>query len=264
MWYANNSYIPNSMGITMASTSSKTMIPAIICCVFLFRIRNISFTPYRLPERILYMKTLLLSSLIVFCILIAYENHKHKKMEEKFKQDFWEREDRANHVRKKSLDGLPYITLPLESFPMELLKEDPAIAECQRQILALSDQKIVNLTGYTNTDLKLEYGTANITCLSEYDYNYTLLARTLQEWAEALYKAGFLQEAARLLEFALSTETDVSHSYYLLADIYNTLGCPEKKDSLLMAAEHIRTPIKNTIVRTLQGEGPYSGWLHSS
>lgn len=210
------------------------------------------------------MKTLLLSSLIVFCALIAYENRKHRKMEEKFKRDFWEREERANHVRKKSLDRLPYITLPLETLPMDILREDAAVAECQRQLLALSTQKIVNLTGYTNTDLKLEYGTANITPLSEYDYNYTLLARTLQEWAELLYQGGFLKEAAAVLEFAVSTETDVSHSYYLLADIYDTLGCPEKKASLLTAADKIRAPIKNTIVRTLRRSGPYSGWLHSS
>lgn len=210
------------------------------------------------------MKTLFLSSLIVFCALIAYENKKHSKMEEKFKQDFWEREAKSNNVRKKSLDNLPYITIPFEKLPMEALRDDAAVSECHRQLTALSSQKIVNLTGYTNTDLKLEYGTANITRLSEYDANYTLLVRTLQEWAEALYKQNYMAETVTVLEFAISTGTDVSHSYYLLADLYDAAGNSEKKASLLSAAENLRSSIKNTIVRTLQGSGPYSGWLHSS
>lgn len=210
------------------------------------------------------MKTLFLSSLIVFCALIAYENKKHIRMEDKFKQDFWEREERANNVRKKSLDNLPYITLPFDKLPMDTLQEDETVSECHRQLRALSSLKIVNFTGYTNTDLKLEYGTANITFLSEYDQNYTLLVRTLQEWAEALYKQNFLSEAVTVLEFAVSTGTDVSHSYYLLADLYDTLGTSEKKASLIIAAGELRTSIKNTIVRTLQESGPYSGWLHSS
>ena len=41
------------------------------------------------------------------------------------------------------------------------------LAECLSELQDLSDAKIVNLTGYTNTDLKLKYGTANITILSD-------------------------------------------------------------------------------------------------
>ncbi|MCH5275638.1 MAG: hypothetical protein J1E65_07335 [Lachnospiraceae bacterium] len=210
------------------------------------------------------MKTLFLSSLIVFCALIAYENKKHIRIEEKFKQDFWEREEKSNNVRKKSLENLPYISIPFEKLPMEVLQEDAAVSEYHRQLTALSSQKIVNFTGYTNTDLKLEYGTANITWLSEYDANYTLLVRTLQEWAEALYKQNYTAEAVTVLEFAISIGTDVSHSYYLLADLYDASGNSAKKASLLSAAENLRSPFKNIIVRTLQGSGPYSGWLHSS
>ena len=55
------------------------------------------------------MKTLFLSSLIVFCILIAYLNKRHSRMEEKFQKDFWDRESRANSTRKKSLANLSSI-----------------------------------------------------------------------------------------------------------------------------------------------------------
>lgn len=210
------------------------------------------------------MKTLFLSSLIVFCILIAYENRKHRKMQEKFEKDFWERESLANSTRKKSLEHLAYITIPFSSLPTKTMKDDEKVTEYLTLLSDLATQKIVNLTGFTNTDLKLEYGAANITYLSEYDQNYTLLARTLQSWAEALFLGGFYRDAATVLEFAVSTGTDVSRSYYLLADIYDREGESYRKTSLIEAAEKLRTSMKDVIVRTLQESGPYSGWLRSS
>lgn len=205
------------------------------------------------------MKTLFLSSLILFCFIIAYNNRKHKRMEEKFQKDFWDREARANSTRKKSLANLPYITIPFETLPMETMKDNEKITELHDMLKNLSEQPIVNFTGYSNTDLKLEYGTANITCLSEYDQSYTLLARTLQEWAEYLYEAGFTADARTVLEFAISTRTDVSRSYYLLADIYDEENEPEKKAALLETAQSLKSAMKNAIVRTLQQSGPYSG-----
>lgn len=205
-----------------------------------------------------------LSSFIVLCIVIAYVNRKHRKMMEKSNREFWDREARANNVRRKPLDDLNYISIPFDSLPTDTMKEDSSIQEILHLLSDLSAQKIVNFTGYTNTELKLEYGTSNITCLSEYDQNYTLLARTLQKWAETLYLGGFETEAALVLEFAVSTWTDVSHSYYLLADIYDHQGESAKKAGLIETASTLRSSMKDIIVRTLQEAGPYSGWLHSA
>lgn len=210
------------------------------------------------------MKPLFLSSLIVFCLLIAYENRKHKKMEDSFQKNFWAREAKANSTRKKSLDELPYITIPFDDLPMDTLADDTDVSGCHTLLHTLATQKIVNLTGLTNTELKLRYGAANITCLSEYDENYTLLARTLQKWAESLYQAGFEADAQSVLEFAVSTGTDISSSYFLLADIYDRQGYPAKKEALIPAASRCSSLMKNIIVRTLQESGPYSGLPHSS
>ena len=111
--------------------------------------------------------------------------------------------------------------------PTEAISE-----ECKEILRSLSTQKIVNLTGYTNTDLKLSYGTANITCLTEYDQNYTLLVSTLQKWAEALYRGGAKKECRQVLEYAVSIGTDVSHTYFLLADLYDEEGESDLKCSL--------------------------------
>lgn len=233
------------------------------------------------------MKTLFLSSLISFCLLIFLLNKRHSKMEKSMKDAFWKREEEANHTRRKSLDNLPYITIPLEELPLAChITDDTADVrntddaadvrntgdaaaneaiseECKEILRSLSTQKIVNLTGYTNTDLKLSYGTANITCLTEYDQNYTLLVSTLQKWAEALYRGGAKKECRQVLEYAVSVGTDVSHTYFLLADLYNEEGENDLKCSLIEKASGLSSLSSKVIVRTLQGSGPYSGWLRS-
>ena len=233
------------------------------------------------------MKTLFLSSLISFCLLIFLLNKRHSKMEKSMKDAFWKREEEANHTRRKSLDNLPYITIPPEELPLachitddtadvrntddtaDIRNTDDAAAneaiseECKEILRSLSTQKIVNLTGYTNTDLKLSYGTANITCLTEYDQNYTLLVSTLQKWAEALYRGGAKKECRQVLEYAVSVGTDVSHTYFLLADLYDEEGESDLKCSLIEKASGLSSLSSKVIVRTLQGSGPYSGWLRS-
>lgn len=211
------------------------------------------------------MKTLFLSSLISFCLLIFLLNKRHSKMEKSMKDAFWKREEEANHTRRKSLDNLPYITIPLEELPLAChITDSEAISEeCKEILRSLSTQKIVNLTGYTNTDLKLSYGTANITCLTEYDQNYTLLVSTLQKWAEALYRGGAKKECRQVLEYAVSIGTDVSHTYFLLADLYDEEGESDLKCSLIEKASGLSSLSSKVIVRTLQGSGPYSGWLRS-
>lgn len=171
---------------------------------------------------------------------------------------FWEKERKANEVRRKSLDGLDYIQIPLDNLPMQLLADDPKVAECLRIVNELALQPIVNLTGVSNTDLKLEYGTANITVLSEYDQNYTLLAGTLQQWADLLYNKGYAKETRQILEFAISTRTDVCGSYDILADIYVTNGESEKISNLTETAETLNSLNKEVILRHLRQKSDHS------
>ena len=198
------------------------------------------------------MNIFILASSIVLAIIIAINLKKQKKSQADEERIFWERERQSNSVRKKSLDSLNYIQIPLEKFPMDIMTEDSAIAEYQSLIKTLATQSIVNLTGYTNTDLKLEYGTANLTLLTEYDQNYTILVRTLQQWADVLYDANYVYEARVLMEFAISTGTDISRTYYKLAAIYSSRGENYQSAELIKQAEALRTGTKDTIVRTLR------------
>ncbi len=193
-----------------------------------------------------------IGAFILFTIIISYNIKKQARRGKKEEKDFWARESQANSVRRKSLDGLRYIRIPLEQFPTHLLNDNTDVLECIETLETLTPQKIVNLTGWSNTDLKLEYGTANITVLSEYDQNYTLLVRTLQKWADNLISAGYEKEAAVIMEFAVSTNTDVSNTYYRLADYWISQGESFRVERLIRTAEGLRSSNRNTIVRHLK------------
>lgn len=197
------------------------------------------------------MNFVILASFIVFGVWLTCQLSKSAKLNQKAEKDFWQRERNANSVRRKSLDNLNYINIPLDKLPVTVLSDNEQIKSCIDQIIALQEVKIVNLTGFTNTDLKLEYGTANITQLSEYDQNYTLLARTLYKWGSLLYEAGYLSEAVLPLEFAISTGTDISGNYKLLATIYKDKGQVSKIEDLIAAAENLNSIMKKPILSLL-------------
>ncbi|MBQ6807085.1 MAG: hypothetical protein IJO97_06635 [Lachnospiraceae bacterium] len=173
-------------------------------------------------------------------------------MDAEIERAFWEKERQANNTRRQPLDDLEYITIPFEQLPVDLLADDEQVADYLRTLKFISESPIVNFTGITNTDLKLQYGAPNIDLLTRYDQNYTTLVRTLNQWASYLYDKGFSKEAKGILEFAISTRSDVSGSYKLLCKIYNEENTPDKIKELYPIAESLNSVMKNTIVRILQ------------
>ena len=184
------------------------------------------------------MSLKILASLIILIAVVAHATKRQQRIAENREKEFWARERKANSVRKKPLDDLDYVKIPLDKLPVDAL------------------QPIVNLTGFTNTDLKLEYGTANITPLSQYDQNYTVLVRTLQQWADLLLDSGLTDDAETVLAYAVSIGTDVSHTYYALAKIYAGREEYDKIADLIHRAEGLRSALRNSIVRTLQESYP--------
>lgn len=198
------------------------------------------------------MNFILFASTLVFGVIIAMAISRDKKNTAALQKEYWQREAQANNTRRKPLDDLDYIKLPMEIFPMDLLPDNAKIEDYRQIIRSLSECPIVNFTGISNTDLKLRYGAPNIELLTSYDQNYTLLVRTVQQWAQALYDADYVTEACHLLEFAVSTGTDVSATYRLLCDIYQKQGTPDKIAGLIPIAETLNSAMQKPIVRMLQ------------
>lgn len=172
--------------------------------------------------------------LIIFVFWLHYEMRKAARLSCKKSEEYWNKERSANLTRKSDINGLDFITISLNCLPMSDF-DDPTINSYRDKILNLSGKKIVNLTGITNTELKLQYGAANINLLMEYDSNYTLLVSLLQKWGDRLYLKGYYTEAASVLEYAVNNHTDVKSTYILLAKIYNKQNSMEKINQLIEA-----------------------------
>ena len=83
---------------------------------------------------------------------------------------------------------------------------------------------MLNLSSMSNTDLKLEYGVANLDELSACDDRFSTFERNAAIYAQELSDAGYTDQARQLLEFAVSCHVDNSSIYTQLAAIYQTGG----------------------------------------
>lgn len=240
------------------------------------------------------MKLPLFTTIVItFAFIWFYMKNSTRKMKEE-EEKFWEKEIKANSVRKQPLTDLDYIKIPFEELALETLSEslsdsdseespaNPVIAECTQKILGLKRKRIVNLNGISNTDLKLKYGVSNLTVLSEYDENYTILVSALADLAEELYKLSLSEDelmrrypevdlsaessietdeakrleyrkaAVRILECAVKCGSDVKRSYALLSDIYVEDKNYDRIEELIEIASASGSSYKDGIVAELK------------
>ncbi|SFR71813.1 tetratricopeptide repeat protein [Anaeromicropila populeti] len=187
---------------------------------------------------------------LLWIVIFSIKKSKVERLENESSKKFWEKERSSNMVRKSDISQLPYIQIHLNQLPFQE-SDDTVLLQYQDTITSLSEKQILNLTGKTNTDLKLEYGPGNLEFLSACDQNFTLLARTLYNWGLYLYHQNQLEHAVTVLEFGIQCKTDVSGNYLILAELYNKLGKPEKISELLSVASSLNTLMKNSIINSL-------------
>lgn len=198
------------------------------------------------------MKFPFFASVIVFCIWLAYEIRKHNKKNQKVLDSFWEKENKANNTRAKSLDGLNYIEIPEEIYSALPSPVPTELEDCARLLQHLKENKIVNLSHISNTDLKLKYGASNLDILSEYDQNFITLIRVLQTLSEYHYERGDIETTRTLLEFAVKIQSDNISTYKMLAKIYCDNGEEAKLDYLISAASLLPGLTRKPILRFLK------------
>lgn len=183
---------------------------------------------------------------IGFIIVLQLQIRKSDSQQEEIDQRFWEREREANAIRKKDISNLDYITIPEDLFPMNLA------TDTENSLAALRGKKMLNLTGKTNTDLKLLYGVSNLEELSEYDDNFTLFVRLVPDYANQLQNDGQIEQARRLLEFAVEKQADSKNIFTQLAQLYAAAGEGDKIQSLIAAASELESLSKLPIISSLQ------------
>ena len=187
---------------------------------------------------------------ILLVVWIHYQKRRTDRIATKKSEAFWEREQQANLTRKKDISNLNYITVPLQNLPFPEVDSEE-VSDIQKHIFNLASGKIVDFTGQSNTDLKLQYGAPNINLLMEYDKNYLELVRSLYRYGKLLYDLDRKDEAASILEYALSIKTDISANYTLLATIYKEKNEPDRINSVISSAEELTSMTKKALLANL-------------
>ena len=199
----------------------------------------------------MYWKIASLLIFAIFCLWVYYESHRTVNKAKKEEEAFWEREEKANSTRRKPIDHLDYIKIP-DDLPFGLKEDNVNISSYNKIVSELKDQKILNLTGYTNTDLKLEYGAPNITELSRYDQNYTTLVTTLQKWADELSNLNEEDAAFRIMEYMIEIKCDIGKTYRMLGKKYLKENNTEAFDNLIKTISGTRSMNKEYIKASLE------------
>ena len=159
-----------------------------------------------------------LAIFIIFCLLLTFSIKKNNSAQQKAQDEFWEKERKSNAVRKKDIRQLDYISIPLDKIPVKLE------SSTEKTIFALAEKPMLNFVGTSNTDLKLQYGTANLDTLIEYENNFLEFVALLPEYATELIEAGEKETALILLEFAVSVNADSRKIDKLLASLKEDLS----------------------------------------
>lgn len=193
---------------------------------------------------------------IILSILLMFSIKRNSHRSEQDTQDFWTRESQANTTRKADISSLDYITVPEECLPFGVLST-PEVRSLEETLHAISEKPILNLSSYSNTDLKLEYGVANLSFLSECDERYLILIRSLATWGTHLYEAGLFDDAQTVLEYGVAIGTDISSHFQLLGSIYVSKKDVEKLNSLIETASKLSTPLQSSIVTNLHNIKSY-------
>lgn len=193
----------------------------------------------------------MIGAVLVICALIAYEKRKSDSTMRKASENFWAKEREANMTRRKDISKLPYITIPYETLPLDALPESEDYNAAVRQLQSLAGKQILDLSGQTNTDLKLAYGAANLPVLMECDQNYLVLIRTLSRMASLLTDAEKDDAAVTVLCFAIESGSTIRSDYEQLASIYAKRRDYLRLDALISQAEGLDTPTKSALIASL-------------
>ncbi|BBF44790.1 hypothetical protein lbkm_3529 [Lachnospiraceae bacterium KM106-2] len=217
-----------------------------------FCYKNSYYSPLLHYRKVTKTMPIILCLFVLLVIWVQIEISKSRRTATKDTDEFWKKERQANLTRKKDLSDLPYLTIHFDSLPIHHNTADSTLQDYYTRIESLKDKKILNLSSKSNTELKSEYGIANLDFLSACDQAYNTLIVTLNKWGNYLYDTKQYEDALLVLEYALECDSDISSTYITLAKLYLLKQDCKSVDSLLERAKTLHSSMKNSIISTIE------------
>lgn len=187
---------------------------------------------------------------IVFIIWARVKLKQNKSVISESDKQYWERETKANFARKRDISTLTCFIPDLSRIPFSE-NTDEKETTLSEELKTYAGGKMMNLSGYSNTDLKEMYGAANLDELSEYDQRFQLFLRALSDLGNHLFEMKDYARAKSIFEYSVEIGSDISTVYTNLGIIYAKAGQTEKIDDLLRLVEHSDFALKTSIIKKL-------------
>lgn len=179
-----------------------------------------------------------------FLMVVLVFQHQLKKnmaVEEKTKQNYWEKERESLVIRKKELQPSDFISVDLQALhlncPADLGEAD--YRYCQsliEKIRLFSEKKLMNYAHLSNADLRLKFGTANQDKITAYEENYNQLLKLLGDYGMFMRKNGEPEESIKAFELCVNADSDYSNHYKELAELYLETDQADKIEELITKA----------------------------
>ncbi len=195
------------------------------------------------------MPKLILPYFLIICGILGILRARSTKRDKRAREEYLNRESLANETRKADISTLPYIKI--SDNILNYTSADEEVNKLLAEVKALDTKKILNLTGISNTDLKLKYGAANLPELTECDENFTSLCKAIFSIGKLLYEKEDIDNARLFLEYGVSLKSDITDNYVLLATIYESLGLSDRIEDLKQIASTLNSLSKETIIHKL-------------
>ncbi len=198
------------------------------------------------------MKLITLTSVILMGLVINNAIRRSNARSKKANDEFWKRERDSYKAPSRPTDNLEYVRFP-DDLPIHISTDNPQIKEYQETLANVTKGKVLNLSGISNTEIRMSFGKDNMEELSLADQRYTTMCRTLDSLSVAYMDLGFKDEARSLLEFALSAGCDISSCWIRLGQYYMEKEDASALSSLIEKAEALDDTVhsRNEILRSL-------------
>lgn len=232
----------------MAATNNTAMIIATFRLNFLLYIVSI-LSKIRFSETNMPIIIILVIALSIYIKVVTRKGDRNTKEQ---RDTFWEREHKANFTRSQDISGLDYITIPFSDLPFSESTPDSEIRQVERRLRKLDGQLIIDLSAYTNTELKLEFGAPNFTKLSTADQNYTILIRSLDKWGQLLINDNRPEDAEKVLKYAIECKTVIGSTYKTLASLYAASERKDEINKLIDIVSSLDFPTAKSVLDTLR------------
>lgn len=195
--------------------------------------------------------------IIILIVIQLYLKKSTRSGSERSKK-YWEREQKANSTRKQDISSLNYIkwddALPAIDNNLtlaDILNNSPEALKAYNNIQTLKTEPMLNLSEYSNTDLKLKYGVANLDTLTQYEDNYTSFIKSLSELGHILIEHKDISDATAFLKYAVKIGSDIRLTYTDLYALYSEAGNASKIRQLRQYASLIKSVNKDLIVSAI-------------